>query len=105
MQFFGAAEGVAAPALEEEGDYWRYLCPLGQQRVALGSAQAGYCVLDARPSQGYPVLKAWRSPAGRLEALHHCGATGQFWALERGPARPRPQQEQQEPTSPKGAFA
>lgn len=109
MQFFAAAEGIAAPALEDEGDYWRCLCPLGDgQRVALGSARARYCVLDTRLSQGYPVLKAWRAPSSsssssggdqaaaaaadhgasgflrRLEALRFCEARGQFWALERG---------------------
>lgn len=93
MQFFAAAEGVGAPAVEVEGDYWRCLCPLGDgRRVALGSAQASYCVLDTRPSQGYPVLKAWRAPGEgrRLEALQHCPATGQFWALEQGQQRLEP---------------
>lgn len=100
MQFFAAAEGVSAPGLDSEGDHWRALCPLrdqrgGRQRVALGSAHARYCVLDARPSQGYRVLRAWRAPgvgdARRLEALRHCAATGQFWALERGRRRRRSQ--------------
>lgn len=102
MQFFAAAEGVGAPGLDAEGDHWRALCPLRdgsgrdggrqQQRVALGSAHARYCVLDVRPSQGYPVLRAWWAPGDgrRLEALRHCAATGQFWALERGLLRRRP---------------
>lgn len=90
LHFFAAADGIAGPALEDDGDHWLCLCPVGEdgQRVALGSAQASYCVLDTRPSQGYPVLKAWRADEGEarreLEALRHCGATGQFWALERG---------------------
>lgn len=86
MQFFAAGEGVSAPGLDSEGDHWCALCPLRDQRVALGSAHARYCVLDARPSQGYRVLRAWCAPgrdARRLEVLRHCAATGQFWALER----------------------
>jgi len=40
--------------------------------------------VDARPSQGYSVLHAWRSAAGmELLEMHCCSKTGECWSLEK----------------------
>ena len=41
-------------------------------------------MVDARPSQGYTVLDAWRSEAGmELLEMRCCSKTGECWTLEK----------------------
>lgn len=52
--------------------------------VGLGSHRCAFCVVDARPSQGYSVLHAWRSEASmELLEMHCCSKTGECWTLEK----------------------